>query len=141
MMFLIVALAIGAAIYFLYLGGNVDQAVVQKIAQAIATAEGFYVAGSRPARDHNPGDMTQDLTGKSTGRDGIFVVYDNDQDGWDNLYAQIEKWLGGDSANANASSTISDISKFYTTTQQDIWANNVASVLGVDPDTQIGNIS
>ena len=30
--------------------------IVDKIAQAIAYAEGFFVTGSRPQRNHNPGD-------------------------------------------------------------------------------------
>lgn len=139
---------IAVAAYVIYVslsngigGTSLSQDVVQAIAQAIATAEGFYVSGSRPARDHNPGDMTQDLIGKSVGMDGQFVVYSNDQDGWDNLYAQINLWLSGGSAHANSSSTIADISQFYTTTDQETWASNVAAVLGVTPDTQIGSIS
>ena len=114
---------------------------VQKIAQAIATAEGFYVSGSRPQRNNNPGDMTQDLIGKSTGKDGAFVVYANVDDGWSNLYAQIQKWLDGTSSHATATSTITDISSFYTTNDQASWATNVANALGVSIDTQIGQVS
>src|SRR5579885_1117433 len=88
--------------------------IVPRFAQAIARAEGFYVSGSRPQRNHNPGDMTQDLIGKGIGRDGPFVVYANDQDGWSNLYAQIQLWLSGQSAFAGPDSTISDLSRFYT---------------------------
>lgn len=114
---------------------------VQKIAQAIAFAEGFYVSGSRPARDHNPGDMTQDLIGKSVGMDGPFVVYASDDDGWANLYAQIEKWLQGNSSHATADSTITDIAGFYTATDQTAWATNVANHLGVSIDTPIGEVA
>jgi hypothetical protein len=126
------------------LGGMVDtseSSSTQKIAEAIATAEGFYVAGSRPQRNHNPGDMTADLVGKATGKDGMFVVYDNDQDGWSNLYAQVNAWLNGTSRHAGPDSTIADISKFYTTTEQDIWAVNVAGSLGVPVDTTIGSVA
>lgn len=114
---------------------------VQKIAQAIAFAEGFYVSGSRSSRDHNPGDMTQDLIGKSTGKDGPFVVYASDDDGWANLYAQIELWLNGGSGHATPSSTITQIAGFYTTTDQTAWAANVANQLGVSIDTPIGEVS
>jgi hypothetical protein len=126
------------------LGGQVDTSntnLTKAIAQAIATAEGFYVSGSRPARNHNPGDMTADLIGKAVGKDGAFVVYANDSDGWANLYAQINAWLEGTSAHANADSTIHDVSRFYTTTDQDAWANTVASKLGVSIDTPIGQVA
>ena len=130
------------------LGGVVDTSTtpsVQSIATAIATAEGFYVAGSRPARNHNPGDMTQDLIGKSTGKDGAFVTYDTDVDGFENLYAQVNAWLSGTSKHASSSSTITDISSFYTTDfppgAQASWASTVANQLGVDPSTQLGDIN
>jgi hypothetical protein len=110
---------------------------VQKLAQAIATAEGFYVSGSRPARNHNPGDMTQDLIGKATAMDGPFVVYGSDGDGWANLYAQINLWLAGQSAHATPDSTISDLSSFYTADNQTTWALNVANAAGVTVDTPI----
>jgi len=113
----------------------------QKLAQAIAGAEGFYVQGSRPQRNHNPGDMTQDLIGKAVGTDGPFVVYANDADGWANLYAQINMWYSGASNNADGTSTISDLSSFYTTTQKSSWAVNVANGLGVSVDTPINQIA
>jgi hypothetical protein len=126
------------------LGGVVDSsdpANVEKIARGIATAEGFYVVGSRPARNHNPGDMTADLVNAAVGVDGMFVVYGTDQDGWNNLYAQINAWLNGTSRHAGPTSTIYDVSRFYTTTDQDAWAATVASVVGVDVDTQLGAIT
>lgn len=115
--------------------------IIVRLAQAIAVAEGFYVPGSKPARNHNPGDMTADLVGKAIGRDGMFVVYATDADGWANLYRQIELWLSGKSAHATANSTIAQIADFYTTTQQDIWAKNVSDHLGVTPETPIGAIA
>lgn len=124
----------------LQMGGNVDTSAsggVQRLAQAIATAEGFYTAGTRPNRDHNPGDMTQDLTGKAIGMDGPFVIYASDADGWANLYAQINLWLSGGSEHANADSTISDLSQFYTADNQSTWAVNVANSAGVTVDTPI----
>jgi hypothetical protein len=130
------------------LGGDVDtsaDSVTQKIARAIATAEGFFAAGSRPARNHNPGDMTADLIGKSTGTDGAFVTYDNDEDGWANLYAQVNAWLQGTSRYHGPLSTIADLAGLgsetgYTTTDQQAWANTVAQVCGVTTDTSLGDI-
>jgi hypothetical protein len=149
MPFLLILGLIGAAyILLLATGDTVNTNAtpgVQALAKAIATAEGFYVKGSRPQRDNNPGDMTQDLIGKGVGMDGPFVVYGNVADGWANLYAQINLWLSGGSSHANPDSTISDLSSFYTTDSppgaQNTWAVNVANDLGVSTDTPIGQFS
>lgn len=135
-----------ASINFQSYGGSEDMpdttpnAITESLAKAIAFAEGFYVSGSRPARNHNPGDMTADLVGKAVGKDGAFVVYANDADGWANLYAQVNHWLNGTSAHAGPDSTIADLSSFYTTTQQAAWAKNVAGHLGVPEDTPIRDL-
>lgn len=144
--FIFVGLGAGAlALYFIdknLNGGSLASALTptHAIAEAIATAEGFYVPGSRPARNHNPGDMTEDLIGRATGRDGAFVVYETDADGWQNLYAQINLWFDGRSSHANADSTLADISGFYTADNQQSWLQTVAQKLGVSPDTRIGNL-
>lgn len=121
-------------------GLTVNPSQARKISEAIALAEGFYVSGSRPARDHNPGDMTEDLIGKSVGMDGPFVMFATDEDGFANLDAQVSKWLNGSSSHATADSSISDISQFYTTTDQTAWATTVANHLGVSIDTPIGQV-
>lgn len=116
------------------LNGMVDTGadpVTVKIAEGIARAEGFYVPGSRPARNHNPGDMTADLIGRATGKDGAFVVYGSDVDGWLNLYAQVNAWRNGTSHHANNESTIAHVASFYTTTDQAAWASTVAEYCGV----------
>lgn len=131
------------------LGGQVDtsqSSVTVRIAQAIAQAEGFFApvkngVTPRPRRNHNPGDMTQDLIGRAVGRDGAFVVYASDADGWQNLYAQVNAWLEGTSRHAGPDSTIADIASFYTSTDQQAWAGTVAAVLGVSQDTSIGQLA
>lgn len=143
MLLLAAILMLGAVVLVKSIGGamTTPDSVVQNIAKAIAVAEGYYESGSRPARNHNPGDMTEDLIGKSVGRDGIFVIYASDDDGWANLYAQIEKWLNGTSSHAGPSTTIAQVSQFYTTTDQTDWATNVANELGVSVDTRLGDIT
>lgn len=134
---------VGAAYILLQMGGGVDTSAtpeVQRLAIAIATAEGFYTQGSRPQRDNNPGDMTQDLIGRATGVDGAFVVYGNVADGWANLYAQINLWNSGGSSHATPDSTIADIAGFYTSDNQTTWATNVANALGVTTDTPLSQI-
>lgn len=130
------------------LGGQVDTSASSKtvaIAQAIATAEGFYAPGSRPARNFNPGDMTADLIGKSVGKDGPFVKFANNADGWENLYAQVNAWLDGTSQYHSADSTIADLAGLgdetgYTATDQTAWANTVANTLGVSVDTPLSEV-
>lgn len=135
------------------LGGVVDTSASSRtvlIAQAIATAEGFYAVTpggpNRPQRNNNPGDMTADLIGKSVGMDGPFVVFANDADGWENLYVQVNAWLEGTSRFHGPNSTILDIAGLgsetgYTSTDQATWANTVAETLGVSPDTSLADIS
>jgi hypothetical protein len=149
--FLMIVALVGAA-YILLQAGSGGEAVdttpnpaTVALAQAIAAAEGFNVPGSRPARNHNPGDVTQDLIGKAVGIDGPFPVYATDADGWANLYAQINLWFSGGSAHATGDSTISQIASFYTTDSppgaQATWALNVANAVGVTVDTPINQIS
>lgn len=142
-----IAVAIGGIlIYDQSTGGSLTQEIesafdpVEALAQAIATAEGFYVSGSRPQRDNNPGDMTVDIIGKGVGKDGPFIVYATADDGWANLKAQIQKWFDGSSSNADSSSTIADLSSFYTANDQSSWAANVANALGVNVDTPISQL-
>jgi hypothetical protein len=109
-------------------------------ATAIAYAEGFYVNGSRPQRNHNPGDLTIDTNGMATGRDGPFVVYGNVEDGWDALRQQVKLILTNTSHVYNTDMTIQDVANKYTATDQSAWALNVANKLGVSPDTKVSAI-
>ncbi len=121
--------------------GNYPNYVVA-LAIAIATAEGFYVSGSRPQRDNNPGDLTVDITGTGVGTDGPLVVYGSADDGWDALYTQVNRYFSGTSAHAGPNSTIADLAPSYTGNDNaDSWAANVARVLGVGTDTTIGSLS
>ncbi len=113
--------------------------VVQKLAKAIAQAEGFFVESSRPKRNHNPGDLTRDLTGKGVGFDAIYVIYGNDEDGWEALRRQVSLMFHG-SHIYNPSMTIAEVSRHYTTTDQNAWATIVSEVLGVTVDTRLADI-
>ena len=115
--------------------------VIDRLADAIAFAEGFYVKGSRPQRNHNPGNLTLDLTGKSVGQDAIYVVYATDEDGWEALKKQVRMMLDNSSKIYNNAMSILDVAKRYTTTEQLAWARNVASRLGVTVDTRLMELS
>jgi hypothetical protein len=117
-----------------------DNAIVSSLADAIAYAEGFFIPGSRPARNHNPGDLTVDTISKGIGMDGPFVVYANDTDGWDALKRQVDLMLTNASQIYNNQMTIRQVAQLYTTTDQLAWATAVASRLGVSMDTKLADL-
>lgn len=116
-----------------------NDAVISKIADAIAFAEGYFAAGSRPRRNNNPGDLERDLTGKGVGRDGPYVIYPTIQDGYDALELQVRLMFAG-SHIYKPSMTIGEIARHYTATDPEIWARNVASRLGVSTETRLDEI-
>ncbi len=115
-------------------------AAEQLFAEGIALAEGFYVAGSRAARNHNPGNLTLDITNTAIKQDGMFMVYANDTDGWNALRKQVELILTNASGIYNSQMTLRQIGEKYTTTDQLAWSMNVASKLGIDIDTPVSSL-
>lgn len=120
-------------------------AVIQKIVNAIAAAEGYYVAGSRPNRNNNPGDFETDITGKGVGFDGPYVIYATAQDGFDALAKQVSLMFGGSSI-YNPSMSITEIGFHYADGAHDpagaaAWAANVANALGVDVSTTLSSLA
>lgn len=112
-------------------------AFIDDFAAAIAYAEGFYVSGSRAARNNNPGDLTVDTTGQAVGTDGPFMVYATLADGWEALKQQISLMLSGASAYYDPSMTLREIAAKYTATDPEAWAANVASRLGTTVDSTL----
>jgi hypothetical protein len=113
--------------------------VVSKLADAIAFAEGYFEAGSRPRRNNNPGDLERDVTGKGIGRDGPYVIYANPEDGMEALEHQVRLMFKG-SHIYNPSMTIEEIAHYYTATDSQAWAINVSSRLGVPPGTRLAQL-
>lgn len=144
---LVIFVFIGAAIFILIEGRMpiIPSTVVQKIAQAIAKAEGFYVQGSVPQRAKNPGDL--ELGDRGYGTIDGKTVFPSTSQGWQALYAQVQSILDNSSAIYGPDWTIQDIANEYVNGRSDItsdsaaWANNVADSLGVTPDTQIGQVT
>jgi len=117
---------------------------IQLFAEGIALAEGFYVAGSRAARNHNPGNLTLDITSTGIAKDGMFIVYGNDSDGWDALRREVELILTNASGIYDSQMTLRQIGQKYASTSTVIdqlnWAINVASKLGIDIDTPVSTL-
>ncbi len=119
---------------------------VKALARAIAFAEGFYVPGSRAARNHNPGDLTLDIGGNEihpVAFDGPFAVYATDEQGFADLEQQILLWLTSRSKVATPADSIDTLSRKYTATisEQPGWARNVAAYLGVGTDTKLADLA
>ena len=122
-------------------GGTMEDRI-QRISRAIARQEGFYILNSRAYRNHNPGNLTLDITGGGIGigYDGAYVIYPDDESGWADLHAQVRMMLTGTSRFYKPWMTIREVSKIYTATQQDAWSRNVASFLGVSEDTKLSEV-
>jgi hypothetical protein len=116
-----------------------NDAVISKIADAIAFAEGYFMAGSRPHRNNNPGDLERDLTGKAAGWDGPYVVYATPEDGQEALERQVRLMFGGSHVYSPNMST-AEVAKHYTATEQEVWARSVAGRLGVGVETRLQEI-
>jgi hypothetical protein len=142
-------LLIGLLVVLAYSGGeaivsgveDVMQSLIAKISYAIATAEGFFVPGSRPQRNHNPGDFETDITGAGVGFDGPYVIYPSDSAGWAALDKQVGMMLDGTSHIYNPNMTIAQVAQHWTATEQTAWAENVAAQLGVTVFTRLSEIS
>jgi len=117
---------------------------IQLFSEGIAIAEGFFVAGSRAARNHNPGNLTLDITDTGIGKDGMFVVYANNDDGWEALRKQVEMILTDASGIYNSQMTLRQIAEKYASTsppnEQLNWAINVANKLGINIDTPVSTL-
>jgi hypothetical protein len=107
---------------------------VDRIAYAIARAEGFFVPGSLPARLNNPGSLKDPSTGQ-------LRAFTTIEEGWAALKQQIVRMLNGTSAFYKPSMTIREVAAIYTGGDKPAaWANIVAQTLGVNPDTQLQDI-
>lgn len=118
---------------------------VNALAIAIAHAEGFYVPGSRPARNHNPGDISD--TYLSNGKDGPLSTFPDDQTGWDALTFKLDNIVNGNSTVYPTGASIAQLAQTWTGGDNPgSWANNVISSLNsqgvtVDDSTTLGDFN
>jgi len=106
---------------------------VRRIAEAIATAEGYYLPSSLPARLNNPGSLK--------GSDGVLLRFETADEGWQALYRQVELMITGKSAYYRPTMTIQEIAQIYTGGDKpEPWARIVAAKLGTTPDRPIGEV-
>lgn len=113
-----------------------------RIAEAIATAEGFFHPSgiAVPQRANNPGDLK--LGDLGFGTIGGKTIYQTVEEGWAALEHQINLILAGRSAYYTPDMTILEVAQTYTGGDNaQAWATIVAGQLGVTPDTPMGSIS
>jgi len=116
-------------------GGALTNDKVKAVAEAIASAEGFGVAGAIPTRAHNPGDLEMGDVGNGTIQGK--TVFASDTDGWQALYRQVQLILYGGSSYYSPSDTWRQVGSVYAGGDP-AWAINVAAHLGVNPDSSVG---
>jgi len=119
---------------------------IQVWAQAIAQFEGFNTAGSRPARNNNPGDLKYAGQPGATGQDSAgFAIFPDPATGWQALYNQLNAYV-----NEFPNFSILQMMAHYlgqptpTSDSQGnafTYASFVASQLGVDPSTTLASLA
>lgn len=105
-----------------------------KLARAIAQQEGFFVKGTKPQRDHNPGDLKHGP--RITGWDGEIGIEPSDDAGWSDLERQIQ-------LDAERGLTLAQfIGKFAPPCENDtnVYLRNVSRELNAAPDTPLKDL-
>jgi len=111
---------------------------LKRFAEAIARQEGFYVTGAIPQLANNPGDLK--IAGLPTLPGTSITKFSSVQAGWNALYNQLHIILTVASSYYNLVMTIEEMSRIWTATQQEPWARNVASHLGVPVSTPLWSV-
>jgi hypothetical protein len=115
-------------------------------AAAIAQFEGFNTAGSRPARNNNPGDLMFAGQPGAVGKDsGGFAIFPDAPTGWTALYNQLNAYVSNFPdysllqimAHYLGQSTPTSDSQGNAFT----YAGFVAQALGVDPSTTLAALA
>ena len=113
------------------LGSSPGVAQEEKIARAIAKAEGFFTDSQLLQRLNNPVGL------KPVGG-GALIQFATVQDGWNAAYRQIRLILTNDSSVYNRDMSISQIAPIWTGNDNpQAWATIVSRELGVDRNTPI----
>jgi len=109
---------------------------------AIAKAEGFFIKGSIPNRNHNPGDIKSLHNYAFPGQIGTdkhgHVIFRNDNKGWAALQNQV-KLMCGENSRYSPQMTIQQIGKLYAKNWRQ-WSANVARNMNCDPHMTLAEL-
>lgn len=116
----------------LVLGGKAGDKI-DRLAKAIAKAEGFYVDGSLPQRTNNPGDLKiASLAADWSDGKAVFPTVD---EGWAALRKQLSIILNGTSNYYRPTDTFARFAQVYTGGDDShSWLETVTSTIGTSPD-------
>lgn len=109
--------------------------------RAIAYAEGYNVAGSVPARLNNPGDLSDGMNvyGSEFHSGSNVTTFPNASVGWQWLYDKLHNIVVGNSSVYDASMSWYEIGQQWAQPNWQVWGDNVASRLGVDPNSSLAD--
>lgn len=112
------------------------------LAAAISQAEGFGVAGAIPTVANNPGDLAIGDIGYGVMGSANITKFPDVATGYQALQNQINLIASGQSkAGYPANATIAQVSNIYSGSTSGQWGNNVATILGVTPDTPFAAVA
>ena len=119
---------------------------ILQVAEAIATAEGFYVPVDSPRYPtipqtaNNPGDLVMPgWQGQAPGSEKI-TVFSSIEEGWTRLKHQLLLIVNGTSHVYSLDDTISTMAAKWTRTSPAEWAVKVANALGVQTGTTLRDL-
>lgn len=113
---------------------------------AIAQFEGFNDPANRAARNHNPGNLKFAWQPGTIGKDlDNFAVFSDDAAGFQALYRQLAKYVTDFPGYSILQITAHYLGQAAPTVDQEgnafSYASFVASQLGVDPNTTLGDLA
>ena len=114
---------------------------VQRFAQAIAWAEGYYSRNAQviPRKNHNPGDLKLSSV-PNVGSDAQgHLIFATDGDGWEALHRQVQLIVDGRSLVYNLNMTIAEMGAKYAEGSAN-WTANVCKQLRVPADTVLREV-
>ena len=119
-----------------------DVCEYRQFSWAIAKQEGFFVKGSLPNRNHNPGDIKFVTGYRFDGQIGIdkhgHVIFRNDNKGWAALQNQV-RLMCSSQGRYSADMTIQQIGRHYANDWKR-WSANVARNMKCDPRTTLAQL-
>jgi len=121
---------------------NTSNSVVDRLAEAIAKFEGFYVDGSIAQRNRNPGNLVWSKYMDCV-KDG-FAHFSTVELGWQGLKFQLQLALSGQSAVYKPTMTIQEFVNVYASTSTEEerfnYAIFIANTFNTIKEMQIGNL-
>jgi hypothetical protein len=112
---------------------------VQRMAQAIARAEGYYLVGSVADRLNNPGNLKKSSVPSIGADTSGHLQFASKNDGWEALFRQLQLIVDGRSRVYTLDMTIAQMAARYAESNL-AWASNVARGLGVPVTTVLRDI-